>query len=50
MMIKDIELQDYLFNKDINEISPKKRLEITDSLRKEMIEIFSGMNVFQEDD
>jgi S-adenosylmethionine decarboxylase len=49
MMIKEIELQDYLFNKDVDEISPKKRLEKTDSLRKEMIEIFSGMNVFQED-
>ena len=49
MMIKEIKLQDYLFNKDINEISPKKRLEITDRLRKEMTEIFSGMNIFQEE-
>lgn len=49
MLIKDVDLQEYLFNKDIHEITPKKRLEITDSLRKEMIEIFSGMNVFQEE-
>ncbi len=49
MLIKDIDLQNYLFNKDVFELQPKKRLEITDSLRKEMIEIFSGMNIFQED-
>lgn len=49
MLIKDIDLQNYLFKKDVNELSPKKRLEISDSLRKEMIEIFSGMNIFQED-
>jgi len=47
MLIKEIELQNYLFNKDILEISPKKRLEISDSLRREMIEIFSGQNIYQ---
>lgn len=46
MLIKDIELQNYLFNKDVYEISPKQRLEITDNLRREMIEIFSGMNIY----
>lgn len=46
MLIKEIELQNYLFNTDVNEISPAKRLEITDSLRKEMIEIFSGTNIY----
>lgn len=46
MLIKEIELQDYLFNQDAYELPPKKRLEITDSLRREMIEIFSGMNVY----
>lgn len=49
MLIKDIDLQNYLFNKDVYELPPKKRLEITDSLRKEMIEIYSGMNIFQEE-
>ena len=49
MLINEIDLQNYLFNKDVYEIPPKKRLEITDSLRKEMIEIFSGMNIFQEE-
>jgi len=46
MLIKEIELQNYLFNKDVYELPPKQRLEITDNLRREMIEIFSGMNVY----
>ncbi len=46
MMIKEIFLQNYLFNTDTYELAPKRRLEINDLLRREMIEIFSGMNVF----
>ena len=46
MLIKEIELQNYLFNKDVYELQPKQRLEITDALRREMIEIFSGMNIY----
>ena len=46
MLIKEIELQNYLFKTDVYELPPKKRLEITDSLRKEMIEIFSGTNIY----
>ncbi len=46
MLIKDISLQNYLFNADVYEIPPKTRLDITTALRKEMIEIFSGMNVY----
>lgn len=46
MLIKEIELQNYLFNKDVYELPPKVRLEIIDSLRREMIEIFSGMNIY----
>ena len=46
MLIKEIELQHYLFNTDVYELLPKQRLEITNSLRKEMIEIFSGMNIY----
>ena len=48
MLIKEIELQNYLFNKDVYELPPKQRLAITNSLRREMIEIFSGMNVYQK--
>ena len=46
MLIKDIVLQNYLFNQDVYEIPPKERLEITSRLRKEMIEIYSGMNIY----
>ncbi len=46
MLIKDIELQNYLFNKDVYELPPKERLAITNNLRREMIEIFSGMNIY----
>ncbi len=46
MLIKEIDLQNYLFNTDVYELPPKNRLSITHSLRREMIEIFSGRNVF----
>lgn len=46
MLIKDIVLQNYLFNQDVYEINPETRLEITNSLRREMIEIYSGMNIY----
>jgi S-adenosylmethionine decarboxylase len=46
MLIKDVDLQNYLFNTDVYELPPQKRLEITDKLRQEMIEIFSGMNIY----
>lgn len=48
MLIKDLVLQNYLFNLDVYEIPPKTRLDITNSLRREMIEIFSGNNIYQE--
>lgn len=46
MMVKDIDLQNYLFNKDVYELLPQVRLEIMHNLRKEMIEIFSGRNIY----
>ena len=45
MLIKEIDLQNYLFKTDIYEL-PKVRLEITNNLRQEMIEIYSGSNIF----
>jgi S-adenosylmethionine decarboxylase len=47
MMVKEVELQHYLFNTDIYELPPMLRLEITTNLRKEMIEVFSGTNVYR---
>ncbi|WP_283607770.1 adenosylmethionine decarboxylase [Faecalispora anaeroviscerum] len=46
MLIKEINLQNYLFNTDVYELPPQARLKITDSLRREMIEIFTGSNVY----
>lgn len=46
MLIKELELQNYLFNTDVNELSPRRRLEIMTALKREMIEIFSGRNVY----
>ena len=46
MLIKEVDLQNYLFNTDVYELSPQTRLQITQSLRREMIEIFSGDNVY----
>ena len=48
MMVKEIDLQHYLFNTDIYELAPKLRLEIASNLHKEMIEVFSGSNVFRK--
>ena len=46
MMVKEVDLQNYLFNTDVYELPPKTRLEIMDNLRLEMIEIFSGRNIY----
>ncbi len=46
MMVKDIDLQNYLFNTDVYELQPQVRLEIMNNLRREMIEIFSGRNIY----
>ncbi len=46
MLIKEVNLQNYLFNADVYELAPRTRLSITDNLRREMIEIFSGVNVY----
>lgn len=49
MLIKEIELQNYLFNTDVYELPPKQRLSISDTLRQEMIEIFTGMNIYESE-
>ena len=46
MMVKDIDLQNYLFKTDVYELPPRTRLSIMDSLRREMIEIFSVRNIY----
>ncbi len=46
MLIKDVELSNYLFNKDPLEFTPKQRLEIVNDIKKEMIEVYSGTNIY----
>ncbi|MBF0779715.1 MULTISPECIES: adenosylmethionine decarboxylase [unclassified Granulicatella] len=46
MMLKDIDVQNYLFKKDVSSLSLKKQETIQQALRNEMTEIFSGMNIF----
>lgn len=46
MLMKDIVLQNYLFKVDTYELSPTQRLAISDELRREMIEIFHGTNIY----
>lgn len=46
MLIKELELQNYLFKTDVYELDPRVRLDITNRLRREMIEIFSGRNIY----
>ena len=45
LLIKDINLQNYLFNTDVSELPLIERLEITTMLRKEMTEVFNGSNI-----
>jgi S-adenosylmethionine decarboxylase len=49
MLIRELysPLQNYLFNTDVLELPPAERLEITKGLREEMIEIFSGTNIYR---
>ncbi|KXH84055.1 adenosylmethionine decarboxylase [Sporosarcina sp. HYO08] len=50
LLIKELDLQNYLYNTDVYELPPKERLQITNNLRKEMIEIFSGTNIYEDTD
>lgn len=42
MMIKDIDLNNYLFNTEEDELSEETRIQIINSLRREMEDIFKG--------
>lgn len=47
MLIRDIDLDNYLFNTRASELPEQDRIEIKESLRREMLEIYSGMNIYQ---
>ena len=46
MMLKEIDLQNYLFNTDVYELPPRVRLDIMESLRREIIESFSERSIY----
>ena len=46
MMLKEVDPQNYLFKTDAYELPPQTRLQIMENLRREMIEIFSGRNIY----
>ena len=46
MILKGIDLQQYLFNKKVSDLNPEEQESIRRELRKEMLEIYSGMNIY----
>ena len=46
MLIREIDLQNYLFNTDAFVLSPELQRSIVENLRREMVEIYSGRNIF----
>lgn len=46
MLIKDIDLQNYLFNRNVDDIPPEQQKKIINKLEKEMMEIYQGMNIY----
>lgn len=47
MLIRDIDLDNYLFNTKACELPEQDQVEIKESLRREMLEIYNGMNIYQ---
>jgi len=46
MILKEIDLQQYLFKRDVKDLTDEEREIVTKDLRKEMLEIYSGMNIY----
>lgn len=47
MLIRDISLENYLFHTKLEDLDEKSEKEIRENLRKEMVEIYSGMNIYE---
>ncbi len=45
MMLKEFDLDTYLFGVDVDDVSPKEQRMISEKIRREMLEIFYGRNV-----
>ncbi|MCL2562452.1 MAG: adenosylmethionine decarboxylase [Oscillospiraceae bacterium] len=46
MLIREIDLQNYLFNSDAFVLSSDLQRSVVENLRREMVEIYSGRNIF----
>ncbi len=45
MMLKEFDLDSYLFGLDVDDLSSKEQRSITEKIRREMLEIFYGRNI-----
>jgi S-adenosylmethionine decarboxylase len=45
MMLKEFDLDSYLFGVDADDVSPKEQRQISEKIRREMMEIFYGRNI-----
>ena len=45
MMLKEFDLDSYLFGVDVDDVPPKEQRAITEKIRREMLEIFYGRNM-----
>lgn len=45
MMLKEFDLDSYLFGVDVDDVAPKEQREIAEKIRREMLEIFYGRNI-----
>ncbi len=46
MLIKNVDLKNYLFRSTIEDIDPETRIDMEHTLRREMVEIYNGMNIY----
>ncbi len=47
MMVRDIDLDDYVFNFELDQLTDGERREIQHALEREMLEIYNGSNIFE---
>ena len=50
MMLRDIDLENYMFTSDINSYNPSEQADIYNLVHHEMIEIFNGRNIYNKED
>ena len=47
MMVRDIDLDNYVFNFELDQLTDGERQEIQHALEREMLEIYNGSNIFE---